>query len=203
MARFCTLVSRAVDSVVDITLIGAERIDRDRLPGVFAANHRSLADLWIGLTVFHRLGIYPGILFNRRYLPGPLAPFASGAGVILVEGGGAVDAGTAALRTGRSLMVMPEGRLYFDPSAPNEPGTFRSGLAVMAHQAKTPIVPIAVAGTEVAWPPGRGPKLSRQPKRSVTVAVGDAVMTEGDPESDAGRVRHSIATMLADIATSR
>lgn len=197
MARFCNLVARTVDAAIDITLIGGERLNHTKLPVVFAANHRSLADLWVGLTVFHRLGVYPGILFNRKFLPGPLAPFASGAGVILVDKGGTVKAGTAALRSGRNLMVMPEGHLYFDPNSPHEPDTFRSGLAVMAHEANVPIVPIAVSGTERAWPPGRGPKLTRKPKHAVTVQVGSPVETEGDPVRDAHQVRAAVAAMLA------
>jgi len=196
MAMFCRLVDRLLSRLITIEVVGRDNIDED-LPAVLAANHRSLADLWVGLAVFHRLNVHPGILFNRKFLPGPLAPFARGAGVILVSKGGATQAGVDALGRGRSLMVMPEGGLFYDPNSPTELGPVRPGTARMARTAGRPMIPVTVDGTEICWPLGSWPKWRARGQR-VVVTIGDATYAQSeDDQAETERVMALVADRLS------
>lgn len=200
MARFCRIIDRCLSLFIKVELSGRSNINQD-LPAVLGANHRSLADLWIGLTIFHRLGVYPGILFNRKMLPGPLAWFAEGAGVILVDKGGATKAGVAALESGRSLMVMPEGQLYWNADEPKQIGPVKPGVARMARMAGRPMIPVAVDGSEIAWPKGKWPRCfpGRRPK--VIVTVGDAIHIESeDDQAESERLMSQVSSYLTDRA---
>lgn len=200
MARFCRIIDRFISVFIKVELSGRTNIDED-LPAVLGANHRSLADLWIGLTVFHRLGVYPGILFNRKMLPGPLAWFAEGAGVILVDKGGATKAGVDALESGRSLMVMPEGKLYWNADSPRQIGPVKPGIARMARMAGRPMIPVAVDGSEIAWPKGKWPRCFPGRRPTVIVTVGAAVNIESeDDQAESERLMSQVSSYLTDRA---
>lgn len=202
MAKFCGLVDRLLSLIITIEVVGRTDIAEDT-PAVLAANHRSLADLWVGLAVFHRLGVYPGILFNRKFLPGPLAPLAAGAGVILVSKGGATEAGVAALERGRSLMVMPEGRLYYNPDSPTEIGSVKPGAARMARLSGRPMVPVTVDGTEICWPLGSWPRFRLGRKQRVVVTIGDATLAHSDDDqAETERVMGLVADSLTTTGIS-
>lgn len=196
MSRFCKLIDRCLSLLITLEVAGRDNIDED-LPAVLAANHRSLADLWVGLATFHRLGVYPGILFNRKFLPGPLAWFAEGAGVILVSAGGATKAGVDALDRGRSLMVMPEAGLFYNPDRPTEIGPVKPGTARMARLADRPMIPITVDGTEICWPKGRWPRWRPGSKTRVIVTIGEA--TEVIGEDDQAETERVMALVGAEL----
>ena len=196
MSRFCRLVDLALTPFITIEV--RQHVDlKPSLPLVLAANHRSLADMWVGLAVFSRLGIFPGILFSKRMLPGPLSWFAKGAGVILVGQGGATAAGVDALKAGRSLMIMPEGQLYWNSSNPKELGEIRPGMARMARQTDRPIVPVAVDGTEVVWPKGHWPRWRPGRRRAVVVTLGEPMHVQSDDDqAESDRVMARVSEWL-------
>jgi len=171
---------------------------------VAGANHRSLADLVVGMAAFHRLGVQPSILFKKSFLPGPLAKIARKAGVIVVEGRGATETAAKALQSGASIMVMIEGGLYYNPNEPAELGPVKAGIARIARSAERPMVPISVDGTEFVWPKGRWPRWKSLIDRPViTVRVGDPTMVEGpDDEQEAVRLGEVISAQLALPAPS-
>lgn len=180
-----------------IEIVGIEHIPDDR-PVVFAANHRSLADLWVGLSVFASINVFPGILFKKTMLPGPLAQFAEAMGVILVSKGGATEAGISALERGRSLMVMPEGGLHWDEDNPRQLGPIRPGIARMARATERPMVPVAVDGTEIVWPHGRWPRFNPFSRKTIVVTFGPAHRVGAD-ETDqeaADSVMASVSSAL-------
>lgn len=198
MARFCKLISVVIRPYITVEVRGGSGY-HDVTPLVLAANHRSLADLWIGLVVFHELGLFPGILFSRRMLPGPLAKLAQAAGVILVDRGGATEAGIEALNRNRSLMVMPEGGLYFDADQPTRLGPIKPGMVRMARGAGRPIAPVAVSGTEVAWPKGKWPKFRPLRPHKVIVTLGPpAEIQLDDDQAEADRIMAGVETLLID-----
>lgn len=166
---------------------------------VAGANHRSLADLVVGMAAFHRLGVQPSILFKKSFLPGPLAKIARRAGVIVVEGRGATEAATKALQSGSSIMVMIEGGLYYNPDDPPELGPVKAGIARISRHAERPMVPISVDGTEIVWPKGRWPRWKSLIDRPViTVRVGDPMMVNGpDDDVAAAELGASISALLA------
>lgn len=197
MARFCWIIDRVLSIFVSVELRGRASL-KEAGPIVLGANHRSLADLWVGLVIFHRLGVYPGILFNRKFLPGPLAWFAEGAGVILVDKGGATKAGVAALNRGRSLMVMPEGALFFNPENPKEIGPVKPGIARMARLADRPMVAIAVDGTEHAWPKGKWPRTIPFRRTPIVVTVGEDLRVESeDDQAESERLMNQVSSFLS------
>lgn len=196
MSRFCRLVNLGLTPFITIEVRETVPLSPEGAL-VLAANHRSLADMWVGLAVFHRLGIYPGILFSKRMLPGPLSWFAKGAGVILVGRGGATEAGVAALAGGRSLMVMPEGKLFWDPTDPKRLGEIRPGMARMARKAGRPMVPVAVDGTEVVWPKGHWPRWRPGRRRNVVVTLGEPTyVSSDDDQAESDRVMAHVSEWL-------
>lgn len=197
LAVLCRIIRFALRAVTRIEIRGADRIG-DHPPAVFAANHRSLADLWVGLSIFASIDVFPGILFSQRMLPGPLSRIAQALGVILVRDGGATAAGIDALRAGRSLMVMPEGGLHWDSEDPRQLGPIRPGIARMARAADVPIIPVAVDGTEVIWPHGRWPRprIGRRQHIVVTFGEPNLVLAESTDQEAADAVMAVVAGNL-------
>lgn len=91
-----------------------------------------------------------------------------------------------ALRDGEAVGIFPEGHIVRDPESPPE---FQPGLALIAHKADAPIVPVFVSGT----PQGLGPwgalfRLSRAKVtfgRPVSIAELEAQAEPGDEDRHA------------------
>lgn len=197
LARLC----RIADAVIS-TVARLEVHDRGPLaavgPFLGGANHRSLADLFVGMAAFHRMNVQPRILFKKSFLPGPLARLATFAGVIVVTGKGATEAGVNALNDGASLMIMIEGGLFYDKDEPTSLGPPRKGIARMSRLTARPMIPIAVEGTEVLWPKGSFPRLNPFRRKNVVVRIGDPmVSTDEDDQLGADQLRDSISELLA------
>lgn len=199
MAVVC-LVARALVAPFARVQIAGRSTLADVGPFVAGANHRSLADLFVGLVAFHHLGVFPSILFNKKFLPGPLSRMAEACGVILVDEGGATKAAVAAVGRGACIMVMPEGGLFFDREAPRELGPIKPGIARIARLGSIPMVPIAVDGTQKIWPKGAFPRLHRK-RPVVVVTVGEptpsAFGADGDEHDDQGESEKLMATVAA------
>lgn len=126
---------------------------------VIAANHRSMFDVVAGLICLHRFGHYPRLLIHRTYVEGGwIGPFARAIGAIPVDregaAGASLDGAIVALRSGVPVVVMPEGRLHWDPDAPLSTGPAKTGVARLATGAQVPVVPVALVGTERVMPRG-------------------------------------------------
>ncbi len=83
-----------------------------------------------------------------------------------------------ALRDGEAVGIFPEGRIVRDPGDPPE---FQPGLALIAHKADAPIVPVYVSGT----PQGYGPWGALLRLSHATVTFGQPVSI-GELEAEAG-----------------
>ncbi len=130
---------------------GACRADLD--VAVVAVNHRSMFDVIAGLICLHHFDLHPRILVDRRYVDGRwTAPFARAIGAIPVDrergGGSSVDAALDVLARGVPIVVMPEGRLHWDPEDPRSTGPTRTGVSRLARASGMPVVPCALTGTE-------------------------------------------------------
>lgn len=193
---------RAVDVVLS-RFVNLEVHDDDAKlanvgPFLGGANHRSLADLFIGMAAFHRLDVQPRILFKKSFLPGPMSRLAEFAGVIVVRGKGATAAGVEALENGSSLMIMIEGGLFFDRNQPKSLGPVKQGIARMSRMTERPMVPIAVDGTEILWPKGSWPRLNPFRRKTVTVRVGKPLVSrDEDDQIGADALSHEISELLA------
>lgn len=142
--------------------------------GVIAVNHRSMFDVVAGLICLHHFGHHPRLLVDRTYVEGRwTAPFARAIGAIPVDrvkgGGTSVGAALDALRAGIPIVVMPEGKLHFDPDDPRSTGPTRTGVSRLAVGAQVPVVPAALTGTEQVLPKGRKLPTGRPWRRTTVV----------------------------------
>jgi 1-acyl-sn-glycerol-3-phosphate acyltransferase len=147
-------------------VIGAENIP-EHGPAIFASNHLSFSDsFFLPLMVPRRVTFLAKIdYFTGTGLKGRLtAMFFRGAGQLPVDRSGG-SASEAALRTGLRVLGRgdllgiypegtrsPDGRLYRG----------KTGVARMALEARCPVLPVTMIGTDVIQPPGRRiPKYGR------------------------------------------
>lgn len=134
---------------------------------ILASNHLAVIDSFFLPIVLDREIVFIGKqeYFTGRGLKGRLtAGFMRGVGTIPVDRGGG-KAGEAALRTG--LRRLAEGGLFgIYPEGTRSPDgrlyRGKTGVARLALESGSPVVPIAMVGTDVAQPMGRRiPKIMR------------------------------------------
>ncbi|MEU1076265.1 lysophospholipid acyltransferase family protein [Streptomyces sp. NPDC005878] len=124
------------------------------MPGsLYAANHTSLVDPAIVLAALHRIGADPVVMATAGLWRVPLLGhlLARGGHIPVHRGdrraGDAVDAAVQALEQGRSVLIYAEGGLPRRRDAGEAaPGSFRSGLALLAERTGAPVVPVGQAG---------------------------------------------------------
>jgi 1-acyl-sn-glycerol-3-phosphate acyltransferase len=127
---------------------------------IFASNHLSFSDsIFLPIVVSRRVTfLAKSDYFTGRGLKGRLtAAFFKGVGQLPVDRSGgkasnaALNSGMKVLRRGDLLGIYPEGtrspdgRLYRG----------RTGVARMALEAKVPVIPVAMIGTDKAQPTGK------------------------------------------------
>ena len=176
---------------------GTEHIPADRA-AVYCSNHQSHIDPPV---LFHALHPQIHILYKAEIDRIPLLAraFRLG-GFIPVDrrnkeaGMRAIDAAAAALRSGNSFLVFPEGTR----SPTDEMLPFKKGAFVMAIKAQAPVVPVAIRGGREAMRKGSH---IIQPI-TLTIRVGEPIETVGLDVKDRDvlitRVRARIADLLAE-----
>ena len=158
------------------------RCAADLHTGVIAANHRSMFDVVAGLICLHHFQRYPRLLIHRNYVEGHwVGPFARAIGAIPVDREGApgssLEAAVEALRSGIPIVVMPEGRLHWDPADPFSTGPAKTGVSRLAASAQVPVVAVALTGTERVMPLGaRLPRFNPLRRKLVVCQVADEVL---------------------------
>lgn len=180
------------------------RCARELSVGVIAVNHRSLFDVAAGLICLHRFGHYPRILIERRYVESRwTAPFARAIGAIPVDrslgGGAAYQAALDVLARGTPVIVMPEGRLHWDPADPRSTGPAKTGVSRLALAAGVAVVPAALTGTERVFPPtSRLPRLNPLRRTTVVCHVADDPLwlTSDDHEANTEQVMAAIRGLM-------
>lgn len=170
---------------------------------VYAANHASHVEppiLYLALS-----GLFPRlrILYKAelRKLPILVRAFDL-AGFIPLERGNrdqslpAIERAAEALRDGNSFLIFPEGTR----SRTGDLLPFKKGGFIMAIKGQAPIVPVAISGTRDAMRKG---SLIIRPVQ-VTVSFGAPIATAGktldDRDELIGKVRGSVAALLAGEA---
>ncbi len=171
---------------------------------VIAVNHRSMFDVVAGLICLHHFGHYPRLLIERRYVEGKwTAPFARAIGAIPVDrdgsGGVAFAAALDAMADGIPIIVMPEGRLHWDPDDPRSTGPTRTGVSKLAVAASMPIVAAALTGTEKVMPAtARFPHLNPFRRKTVVCNVADDLLwlTSDDHRANTDEVMATIRSLM-------
>ncbi len=202
---------RVVQAVVRPELLPWVRFDIDGVdhlpadgPAIVVANHRSYFDPLALGAVFARRGRAVRFLGKREVFDAPVVgqiaralggirvDRASGSDDPLVEAATALGAGelVAILPQG----TIPRGRAFFEPELRG-----RWGAARLAAQAKVPVVPIGLWGTELVWP--RSERLPRvwnvTHPPTVRARVGPPVdLKWRSPEADTRRIMAAIVDLL-------
>ncbi len=127
---------------------------------ILASNHLSYSDwLFMPLTIPRRVTfVAKAEYFTSPGLKGWLQKtFFSGAGQVPIDrsGGraseGAITTGLKILANGELFGIYPEGTRSHDGRLYRG----KTGIARMALEAKVPVIPVAVIGTDVVAPPGK------------------------------------------------
>lgn len=179
----------------------------DLTVGIVAANHRSLFDVVAGLIALHRFRRYVRVLIARKYVDGKwTAPVSRAIGAIPVdrgESGPVFDVAVGALRDGIPILVMPEGRLHWDPDEPLSTGPAKNGISRLAVGADVVVLPAALVGTERVWPStAKLPHLNPFRRKRVIINVADEplVLTGDDHEANTELVMAEIRRLMAEAA---
>jgi len=148
-------------------------------PCVYVANHESFLDSFaIGLMFAEPVVFVAGGVLSRQRVVGS---FLRRIGVVFVrdqvgKGPSSVEPVLAALegvvRSGRSLVLFPEGGLTVTP----ELRRFHLGAFLVAGRTGCPVVPVGIIGTRAILPAGR-----HLPRRgAIRVVVGQSLLPAGD-----------------------
>jgi len=179
--------------------------DNDRLGAIIiVVDHRSLFDVVAGLVVLHRFKRYPRVLIEKKYVDSKWTrPFARAIGAIPVDRkaghGEAFRAAVEALHEGVTILILPEGRLHWDPEDPLTTGPSSTGVARLAEAANVPIVCAGMVGTEEVWPAtSKLPRLVPFRRRRITVRVGDEPLplVEGDQREQTDQVMAEVVRLM-------
>ncbi len=128
--------------------------------GIIVVDHRSLFDVVAGVIVFHKYRRYPRVLIEKKYVDSKWTrPFARAIGAIPVDRaagrGDAFNAAVEALHSGITILLLPEGRIRYDPDRPLATGRASTGVSRLADASGAPVVAAGMIGTEQVWPGSR------------------------------------------------
>jgi 1-acyl-sn-glycerol-3-phosphate acyltransferase len=142
-ARFVLMPIAKVWFRLEVT--GSEYVPKEG-PVIIAPNHKSFYDsFFVGLATRRHLHF----MAKTELFEGRSAPLLSGLGAFPVRRGSAdpdaLETARLHLENGRVLALFPEGTRYRDPDALRAP---RKGAGRLAIEARAPIVPCAISGTE-------------------------------------------------------
>jgi len=173
--------------------IGEENVPRDT-GAILAGNHVSYLDpalLWCGAPR-HVHFMARSALFEQGLLGWGLPRLWS----FPVKRGepdrAAIGTATDLLKAGELVGIFPEGTRVRHGGADAELGEGQGGVAFIAMRAGVPVVPVGIAGTDLAMPPGA--KLPRFPR--VTFRYFDPV--HPDDFTEGGR-KERVAAMTDEI----
>ena len=202
LARFLRVLTAPF---VRYVVVGGEVIPH-HTHAVVVANHHSMFDWFGGLVCIHRFRRYPRLLINAKYLQARRSSFLLRAAGTIPVGG--VEAGAnalvhaeEALRGDVPILMMPEGRLHWNPERPAETGPGHTGAARVASATGSPILVVALAGTEDVWPPKRYlPRLNPFRRKVVACyAAHDVLYLAGDDHrADTDLIMKEIGSLLED-----
>jgi 1-acyl-sn-glycerol-3-phosphate acyltransferase len=173
-------------------------------PAIYVSNHRSTFDVPAGFRTFAYLKVVPHLVIARKYFErGPLGVMLRAAGALPALRGtdATITAGIDALRSGDSVAIMPEGRIFGDA---DEAPAHGRGAAEMSIQTGAPIIPIGAFGTQHVWEGDRPRPLVRRPPRPrVVIAIGPPIWPEGRTVDDLTQHLREVLTSLEESASTR
>jgi 1-acyl-sn-glycerol-3-phosphate acyltransferase len=172
-------------SACPLEVHGAELVDRSR-SYIVVANHLSVLDI---MACFLAVPVPIRFLAKKELFRVPvLAPAMRAIGIVEVDRSARSAIHEQVNRqarelvaSGRSLIIYPEGTRSRD----GELRPFKKGAFTMAVAGGIPVLPLTIAGTYRAWPPGR-----------LLVNGGRKIMAVIDPPIEtAGMSRHDVPAL--------
>lgn len=190
---------------------GTELIPVDG-PAIICGNHRSYFDVLAIAVTVARTGRPVRFLGKKEVFDAPvIGQLATALGGIRVDRGTGSDeplrAAAEALAAGELVAIMPEGTIPRGPAFFEPVLKGRWGAATLAMQAKVPVVPVGLWGTELVWP-----RSSRLPNvlniadpPTVRVRVGRPLSLRGaTADGNTKRIMKAIVDLLpAEARTKR
>ncbi|MDX3191828.1 FAD-dependent oxidoreductase [Streptomyces sp. MN03-5084-2B] len=149
-------------------------------PAVYVANHRSIFDVPAGVLAFRYLGVSPRLVIAQKYFhKGAFGKVlhATGALPAFRRSEATVNAGVAAIRSGESVAIMPEGRITTPEEA--ETAGYGRGAAMIALATGVPVVPIGAAGAQQVWAGSRPWPILRRRRPRVAIRIGAPIDPAG------------------------
>jgi 1-acyl-sn-glycerol-3-phosphate acyltransferase len=185
-----------------VTVSGLERLDFSR-PRVYAANHLSALDIPV---LYRHLPFQFRIIAHRLVFRVPLVGWhLRAAGQLMIDPGSvalsrrALREAIGTLRQGMPLVVFPEG----ERSPTGEMLPFRRGAFHVAVKAQADLVPVAILGTDKAFPIGSA---HLRPGR-LQLIIGDAIPVAGYTRSElralAERTQRAVAELCRAAAKEK
>ena len=125
-------------------------------PAIYAANHRSLADLLIaGPTFLHWEKPIRALVAASYFRHPVIGPLLKALKCIPVKGLDVIDEAAEALNDGWSIAIMPEGRVVPEEEWKEEGvGKGHIGIGKLAKETSFPVVVSGASGSELLWPRG-------------------------------------------------
>lgn len=168
---------------------GQELVDQSR-SHVVVANHLSILDI---MVCFSAVPVPIRFLAKKELFSIPiLAPAMRAIGIVEVDRSARSAIHEQVNRqarelvaSGRSLIVYPEGTRSQD----GELRPFKKGAFSMAIAGGIPILPVTIAGTHLAWPPGQ-----------IHVVGGRRIVAVIDPAIETGDLKREDVTRLTEQA---
>ncbi len=171
-------------NILSLTFFRLQVRGLDKLPArgpfIISSNHQSYLDPVIMSSVFRWR------MFKEMFAVGTSEIFGSGfmrllarwLRVVVVDPDAnlipAMRAGAFGLRSGRILVLYPEGERSIDGS----PKIFKKGVAILSTHLQVPIVPVAIEGFHEAWPRGK----SFQKFARLKIEFGEPIYPPAAPE---------------------
>lgn len=179
---------------VDLTVLGAERLDTNR-SYVVVANHSSALDI---MACFLGVPLPIRFLAKKELFGVPLlAPAMRAIGIIEVDRQARVAVHEQInqqvkelVAGGRSVIIFPEGTRTRDGAL----GPFKKGAFTIAVRSGLPVLPVTIHGGYAAWPPGSG--LVRG--GPMTVIIDEPIETEGLSVTQTSEVRDRVHAIIRE-----
>ncbi|HZR55840.1 MAG TPA: AMP-binding protein [Terriglobales bacterium] len=183
--KFFLFVLMRIIKVLSLVFFRLQVRGLDKLPAdgpfIISSNHQSYLDPIIMSSVF-RWRMFKEMFAvgtSEIFGSGPMRLLARWLRVVVVDPDAnlipAMRAGAFGLRSGRILVLYPEGERSIDGS----PKIFKKGVAILSTHLQVPIVPVAIEGFHDAWPRGK----SFQKFARLKIKFGEPIYPPAAPEA--------------------
>ncbi|KAA8721124.1 lysophospholipid acyltransferase family protein [Corynebacterium phocae] len=181
-----------------VTIVGAENIPQFG-GALMACNHTGYYDfIFAGAAPYMRGHRLTRFLAKKEIFDIPVVKWLlkpmKHVPVDRAAGAGAINSAVEHLQSGRLVALFPEATI----SRSFELREFKNGAARIAHQARVPLIPMVVWGSQRIWTKGGVKHLGRS-NTPVYVRVGQAIEVTGDWDKDTRTLKQTMSELLDQV----